>query len=210
MGNSGGSSGLGSSGGAIGHSRPTVSDHFKRDMTDAEMLEWMMNTTGASRAEAAEMLKQMKEFTDGNYRAIHDGDDAKAEAVIEQFLTNRNVPTYKGETFRGLYLRSRNGRSPESIIEGILNTGRWNERGVTSFSSDVHVGNTFADPFYGSGNGTGVLLRNVKNKSGVPIAHLSKHYREREVVYPASVARKGFKILGWEKRGSMYYVDVSE
>lgn len=210
MGNSGGSSGLGSSGGAIGHSRPTVSDHFKRDMTDAEMLAWMMNTTGASEAEAKEMLKQMKEFTNGDFRSIHEGDNKKAEEAIERFLTNPRVPTYKGEVYRGLYFRPQGGRKAESIIEDILNTGRWNERGVSSFSSARGIAREFADPFLGSGPGAGVILRNANNRSGVPIAHLSKHYREREVVYPASAARRGFKILGWERKGNIYYVDVSE
>lgn len=207
MGNSGGSSGLGSSGGAIGHSRPTTDKHFAQsEMTDDEKLAWIMNVTGASEAEAKEMLDAVREYLNGDdntFKDIHSGKNKKVEALINKFLNNKNVPIFAGETFRGVYIRSQNGRSAESIVQDILNTGRWQEPGISSFSSDRSVAMDFA---LGSGRGASVILRKPVNRTGVPVAHLSEYFDEYEVLHPAGT----YKITGWRRNGNMYYVDISE
>ena len=211
MGNSGGSSGLQTSNGAREHSRLKGDQIGYEEMFENEKMDWIKNVLGVDDKEAKRILLQVENYLTGeDYKDIHAGKRKLAEEMIDKLLTGRKVPIYNGETFRGLYVRPDGSRSPDSIIKDILNTGRWMEPGITSFSSNRGVAQNFADPLGGGGTGVGVLIRNVRNRTGVPVAHLSGHYNEMEVMHPSSVRGSGFKILSWEKRGNIYHVDVSE
>lgn len=214
MSNGGGSSGLSSSTGAREHSRKSIAGQFANsEMSEAEKLEWIKDTTGVNEKEAKEILEQVEKYLDGEeweYKDIHNGKNKRAEEVIDRLLNNRKVATYKGETFRGIYIRPDGGKSGARIIEEMLGSGRWYEPGISSFSTDRSVAMDFADPLMGGGNGFGLVLRNVSNKTGVPAAHLSGHFNEMEVMHSSASGRRGFKVLNWKRVGNIYHADISE
>lgn len=217
MGNSGGRSGLFSSYGVTENSRPLTKQLTKGEMEEAEKLQWIMNVTGVSEKEAQRMLFALESYTDGSKtikditRQIHNGKRPYEEKMIDSLLNNPNTPIYNGTTFRGLAIRDSDGSSADNTIRTILKSGRWYEPGITSFSSNRRVAMDFTDPLVNGRKGmVGVLIRNIGNRTGVPMSHMSGFFNEREVLYPSSIKNSGFRILGYRRRGNMYYVDVTE
>lgn len=211
MSNGGGSSGLQSSNGSKEHARPTSGHIGHEEMFEGEKVDWIKKVLDVDDKEAQRILTQIENYlNEDDYKDIHSGKRKIAESMIDKLLNGSKVPIFNGETFRGVYIRPDGGRSPDSIVQEILKSGRWREPGITSFSSSRSVANDFADPLLGKGNGVGVVIRNVRNRTGVPVAHLSGHYNEMEVMHPSSIRNSGFKILDWEKRGNTYHVTVTE
>ena len=185
-------------------------------MTEDQKVDWIAKRAGVSEREAERILRAIDDYTgDDFYDDIHTGADEMRERILDSFLNNRRVPVYGGETYRGLMIRDEPGRSSRSIVEGILKSGVWKEPGITSFSSSRDIASEFAGITMGyrSMGYTGVLLRNVRNRTGVPINHLSRNPHgsiEYEVMHPSSIKDRGFNILGYRQEGRHFIVDISE
>ena len=218
MSNGGGRSGLSSSSGDREHfGHATTDDHVQTwEMSHDEKVAWM-ESLGFTKETAEELVEAVDEYTGGDYWSIHNGQNAEYVKKIDTFLNNKNAPVFTGTLFRGMVIEGKNGRSGEEILHDILKTGRWSEPGITSFSSDRIAAESFMRDFSkNKANNIPVILRNTRNRSGVPIAHLSKIEREYEVITPSSISRRGFKITGfkpiknWWDGSKGYIIDIQE
>ena len=216
MGNGGGSSGLSSSRGDREHFGHKTTNEQVQDfeMSNNDKVRWLEETLGISQKEAREIVEAVNEYTGGDFSGVHSGENKEIADKIDKFLNNKKAPVYAGEIFRGLVVEGHDGRTGEDILHDIIKTGTWREPGISSFSSDRKTAESFMRDF-GKGN-IPVLLRNTRNRSGVPIAHMSKMKQEFEVITPSSVKNRGFKITGFKKipnwwdGGYGYMVDIQE
>ena len=188
-------------------------------MSNNEKVVWVMDTLGVDAKEAREIVAAMDKYTIDGYGGIHSGANKELEAKIDKLLKSKKFPVYKGETFRGLTLEAKDGKTGEQIFRDILKTGTWHEPGITSFSSRRGVAEGFMGVLAPDSQDLPILLRNTRNRSGVPVQHLSGAKGEFEVLMPSSIRNRGFRITGYKKipfdsyfhkNGHAYLVDIAE
>lgn len=169
-----------------------------------------------SKAEAVEMYKAIREFSDGGFAAMRASqmgqykDDPKMPAQqvakyaedCEKYI--KKAPKYGGETFRGISLS-------KSDLEKF--TKAYNQKktiamdGLSSWTTHRNSAKQWGTPRNGSSKTEGVLF---VCKDGQPlgssIAHIARHKREREVLV-SNKAR--YKIVGYKKENNQHIFEVS-
>ena len=207
MGGRGGNSGF-------NEKRPTTTRNYIVAFHDEKAIDWIKEKMSISDEAARDTFSTLKEYFD-DATSVHNRLDRTSERKIEKFLTSPNVPVYEGETYRGVSLNPTETQSAKEVIESIIKKGVWREPGITSFTSDRRQPLEFADHKDRRPDAIPVLLVNENNIAGVPVGHLSQAFQQREVMYPARIARKGFRIISHEiikmRSGKdLYVLRVSE
>lgn len=198
---------------------------------------WIQRTGKYKSSEQASEIRDAIDLYTGNfYKDIHNetaygweykmpGLDESSHAgttagfyrdILNGYIENKNVPTYKGTIYRGLYISDGGGATGVEKIEAIIKSGTWVEPGITSFSSDIARAEGFAKTDQPLISGARVVLHCEDNTSGVPIAHLSGFTREQEVLVGSQRAHKGWNITnytieaGEEGTAPVYHIYMSE
>ena len=177
--------------------RPTTTRNSLVSLHDEKAVAWIEDKMGVSNETARDVFSTLKEYFE-DATSVHNRLDRISERKIERFLTSPNVPVYEGETYRGISLNPTETQSAKEVIESIIKKGIWKEPGITSFTSDRRQPMGFADHKDRRPDAIPVLLVNENNITGVPVGHLSQAFQQREVLYPARTARKGFRIISHE------------
>ena len=187
--------GVASAAAAVQH--PHVSQHIApTEMSDDDKQAWIRSVAPeATDAEVQQAAKAFMHYSGGGYGDIHDGSSSSEADYIDRVLTAPNTPVYDGTIYRGLEFRSEHGKSAESRVKQILSGGVWTEPGITSFTTKRKVALEFSDHI-GGPNSVGVVVKCLKNRTGVPFQHLSGFgASEAEVLTPSSVKNHGWNIV---------------
>ena len=202
-------------GSKLSTAKPKTRSQIAQSMSIPERIEWVKNITGVDDMEAQKIVEACKHYSLGGYRDIHNGNNAKEEALIDFLINHPNVPQFMGKTYRGVHIKSDlHGMTADEKIMSIINGGVWKEPGITSFSIDRSTAEDFADVSGTSKNTSKTGPRSVilesDNKSGMPFRHLSNLSYENEILMPSSVKHRGWDIQSWRREGNTYILKVKE
>ncbi len=163
---------------------------------------WIEENLGYTKEDAKETIKAVHAYTDESeaYTGIHNNDPKYSDEIkaLDKMINDPNMPVYEGTIYRGLHISDAEGMTAEEQIRLICETGRWNEAGITSFSSERKKANNFATggAKQSKTEGLCVMITNKENKSAVAVQHLSGQPRpEGEVLYGSSIKDRGFEIV---------------
>ena len=180
--------------------RPTVDNHIKGvSKKGGARAEWLEDILDVDEADAEAMIDAVESYTKGDYGIVHNNDPAAQDTIdaLDEMLHNPNMPIFDGTIYRGVHVDDSDDLSALEKVEAIINSGTWNEPGITSFSSKKDKANQFATGgAYGDETkGLNVLIVNKKNLSGCPIQHLTDQRPEAEVLVPSDIKDRGYKIV---------------
>lgn len=155
------------------------------------------STTGnkVSTKEACDMVKGVKAYAGSldQYKNIRAGIPPETAKAIERLI--QVSPKFEGKVYRGMSF-------PDNKFVSQLKVGsKIDMKGLSSWSSDKK----WASQFGGRGK-VGVVFE-MKNKSGASITHLSKDYREKEVLVPS---KSNIVIDSVVEKNGVYYVKARE
>jgi hypothetical protein len=154
-------------------------------------------TTGnkVSTKDACDMVKGIKAYA-GNldqYKNIRAGIPPEIAKAIERLI--KVSPKFDGKIYRGMSF-------PDNKFVSQLKVGaKVDMKGLSSWSSDKKWATQF------SGRTKMGVIFEMKNKSGASITHLSKDYREKEVLIPS---KSNIVIDSIVEKNGVYYVKARE
>ena len=178
---------------------PAYHQIAEKEFKSKEKAVWVMSVVrGTDEVEAKRIVQALENYSGTGYKSIHW--DKKAELqqtkdILRVFDSVKTYP-YRGAIYRGLSFKSK-----EELMKALSRgRGKWEEPGITSFSTDKKKAKDFAMQ-----DKWGIVLTCKNNKSGIPFKHISTVAWEEEILSPG-----GLRNNGWNLDMDSLYVDKEE
>lgn len=180
----------------------------EEEFESKEKIVWLMSVVrGTDEAEAKRIVQALENYSGTGYQSIHW--DKKAELqqtrdILRVFDSVKAYP-YRGVVYRGLSFKTKK-ELMKALSRG---RGKWEEPGITSFSTDKKRAREFA--MQGE---WGLVLTCKNNKNGIPFKHISTAAWEEEILSPGGLRNNGWNLdmdsLYVDKENKIVYVEMKE
>ena len=169
-------------------------DSYKDKKTALKMLQ---EETGYTIEEANKVQKSMDLYFSNDYTEFTAGNRKGDVKIIDDAL--QRMAVYDGEIQRGMHLVP---MDYEELIESAVEGAELKMKSISSWSSEKSVADRFADL---SESQNSVIIKCIKNKSGVGVQHISVvGSRESEVLAPSSARYKIISVESTVKQGKTW------
>jgi len=148
----------------------------------------------------SKLVREIQRWSMVGYVDVRENPDGEAATLLNDAIDDSRAKWSEGSLFRGVVMKS-------SELEDLLSRETTNQKGVSSWSSDMNIAIGFTDKFEGDDVSVLFVEDSSPVKTAVSISNLSDFPDEREVIYSGRVS---FRILGHETSDDLVTVRLQE
>ena len=191
-----------------------VPDH---SLTEYEKMNWLHSVLpDEDMSTIRRIVDEMYDYSlpdkdGGTYREVHNDKQCQRQDTKDMLkvFDSERVPIADGPIYRGVAFRSKG----EMLRALGRDAGNWTEPGITSFSTDIKVAESFATD---DAAVWGIVFKCPNNKTAIPFRHMSALWGESEVLSPGGARGVRWKInthmstvdLNYERK--IIYIEIEE